>query len=239
MASVLAGCSASDENSTDREDTKKGKQQQTKQVTETPSTATESMATESVASGSDGLQGGYVVKIIATGKWSGAIVAGGSSRSIEGEGTKTFQLDGNPTIISANAQKQAANSDKLTIQIIKDGEVIKENSTSAEYGLAQVSTAGFDTGNENNGKKSPYTIKISYEGEWSGTYSSAGNLKSIDGSGTKTFPVKGDPIIISANAQKRDGGAGTLTVQILKNGTVIKESTTSAEYGLASVTVSV
>ena len=50
-------------------------------------------------------------------------------------------MDKDAHIISANAQKQDSSSDNLTIQILKDGKVVKEASTNAEYGVAQVSAS--------------------------------------------------------------------------------------------------
>ena len=48
-----------------------------------------------------------------------------------------------------------------------------------------------------------------------------------------------DAHIVSANAQKMDGGSGNLTIQLLKDGKVIKESSTDSQYGVASVSASV
>lgn len=205
---------------------------------QTTSVVTDPPATEQqTESKSDSLSdsSGYSVKIIAEGSWSGSIMSGGSSKSVEETGTKTFKLDGNPSVVSANAQKQGTSSDKLTIQIIKNDKVVKESSTSAEYGLAQVSTSALDNGN--NDKKSGYTVKISYDGKWQGSLGGDGSMRSVDGSGTETFTIKGDPFAVSANAQKQDSSSGTLTIQILKNGKVVKEATTDAEYGMAQVSV--
>lgn len=84
-----------------------------------------------------------------------------------------------------------------------------------------------------------FQIRISYDGEWSGTIGTLGNSRSVDGSGTETFDIKeSNPDTVSTNAQKQDDSSGTLTVQILKNGDVVKESTTSAEYGIAQTTYS-
>jgi hypothetical protein len=41
--------------------------------------------------------------------------------------------------VSGNAQEMAAGRDKITVQVVVDGEVVKQASTSANYGLAQVS----------------------------------------------------------------------------------------------------
>lgn len=84
-----------------------------------------------------------------------------------------------------------------------------------------------------------FEIKVSYDGDWSGTVGTLGNSRSVDGSGTETFDVKkSNPDTVSVNAQKRDGSSGTLTVQIINNGNVVKESTTSAEYGMTQITYS-
>lgn len=227
-AGTMTATAADSNKATAKQGTKQVTKQSTKQNT---ATAKPTQSPTQADSGSSG----YSVKIIAEGDWSGSIMSGGSSRSVEGSGTETFELDGNPSIVSANAQKKGANSNKLTIQILKDGEVVQESSTSAEYGLAQVSTSALDSGN--NEKKSEYTVKISYDGEWSGSIGGDGSMRTVDGSGTETFTIKGNPYIVSANAQKKDSGSGTLTIQILKNGEVIKEATTNAGYGLAQVSV--
>lgn len=73
----------------------------------------------------------------------GSISAGGSAQSVDGSGSDTIAVDGSPSGISANAQKGDDSSSTLTIQILKDGEVVKESSTSAEYGMAQITYSAF------------------------------------------------------------------------------------------------
>lgn len=63
-----------------------------------------------------------------------------STRTVDGDGTKTVEIDaGDSGIVSANAQKQDDSSSKLTIQILHNGKVVEESSTSAEYGMVQIS----------------------------------------------------------------------------------------------------
>ena len=89
----------------------------------------------------------FKVKIEYSGEWQGAlsITGDGSSetRSVSGSGTEEFDIEPPVTILSANAQKQDDSSETLTIQIIQNGEVVSESSTSAEYGVAQVSKSFF------------------------------------------------------------------------------------------------
>jgi hypothetical protein len=66
-----------------------------------------------------------------------------SSRSVEGTIPAEFPVDVDQgffsgDVVSANAQNMGG-AGNLTVQIVNDGEVVKESSTSAEYGIAQVS----------------------------------------------------------------------------------------------------
>jgi hypothetical protein len=87
----------------------------------------------------------YSVRIEYSGEWQGAFSVTGdgssSTRSISGVGTQTIDVDPPVTILSVNAQKQAENSEELTVQILQNGEVVAEASTTAEFGVAQVSEA--------------------------------------------------------------------------------------------------
>jgi hypothetical protein len=78
-----------------------------------------------------------------------------------------------------------------------------------------------------------HAVRIQYSGDWQGSIATGGQSRSVEGSGTTTYDISGDPFVISANAQKMDGGGGTLTVQILEDGEVVSETSTSASYGVA------
>ena len=66
-----------------------------------------------------------------------------STRSIQGVGTTTIDVSDDASVVSANAQKQVANGEMLIVQILKGGEVVKETSTGADYGVARVSESFF------------------------------------------------------------------------------------------------
>jgi hypothetical protein len=88
-----------------------------------------------------------------------------------------------------------------------------------------------------------FDIRVEYDGEWQGAISVTGDgsssTRSVSGSGTTTIEVEQSPVqIISANAQKQDDSGATLRIQILRNGDVVAEATTDAEYGVAQVSES-
>lgn len=186
----------------------------------------------------------YTVRVQYDGEWSGSVGGDGSIRSVDGTGTATFDIEGDPLVVSANAQKQDGSSDTLTIQILEDGELIAERSTSAEYGVAQVTSEGGtgdgsdDSNSDESGSETAFSVRVQYSGSWQGTIGTGGSTRTVDGSGTESFDIEGSPDIISANAQKEDDSSDELIVQILEDGDVVEESSTSAEFGMVQITYS-
>ncbi|KAF5432307.1 hypothetical protein C5S35_17305 [Candidatus Methanophagaceae archaeon] len=81
-------------------------------------------------------------------------------------------------------------------------------------------------------KSNAIQLKVIYSGSWSGSYGDIESLKSVDGTGTETFTISDPEFIVSASVQKKDDSSRTLTVEILKNGAVVKSESTSAAYGV-------
>lgn len=85
-------------------------------------------------------------------------------------------------------------------------------------------------------------IRIRYAGEWQGALSitedGTSSTRSIEGSGDRTIDISNTPIIVSVNAQKQDRGSGELTVQIVRDGEVVAEARTTAEFGVAQTSQS-
>lgn len=86
---------------------------------------------------------------------------------------------------------------------------------------------------------SEFTIRVSgsdgmiFSGAYALTTSAGGSIsQSVEGTAPAQYRVKGN--IVSATFQKQNPN-GVLTVEILKNGQVVSQSTTSAAYGVVSV----
>ena len=79
------------------------------------------------------------VRIICKGGWSGTIGVGTSSSTYSGKGDKIINLDGSSSdIVAAVIQKDNGGNGKLKVEIIKNGNVKKESSTTAGYGVVSV-----------------------------------------------------------------------------------------------------
>lgn len=86
-----------------------------------------------------------------------------------------------------------------------------------------------------------FQIKVSCSEDcsWSGSFGTLASSRTVDGTGDQTIDIEGSDIMsVSASVQKQGSGDATMTVQILKDGDVVKESATSAEYGVVTVNYS-
>jgi peptide/nickel transport system permease protein len=85
---------------------------------------------------------GLTVRIGYDGEWRLylAVTANGTTedRSLVGNGNEVIELDPNATFVRASVQKQDDSPSKLTLQIVKDGELLDSASTAEEYGSAQL-----------------------------------------------------------------------------------------------------
>lgn len=101
-----------------------------------PSTTTDDSSDDTAVEQQKGVQ----VHIITDGSWSGSIGDVGSQSTYDGTGEDTIDLGDADSIVSAAIQKQSGDSSELKVEIIKDGKVIKDASTTGEYGVVTVST---------------------------------------------------------------------------------------------------
>ena len=98
-----------------------------------------------------------------------------------------------------------------------------------------VVVCGCTSNNSNNSTGSGTQIEVNYSGSQQGNYGESSGHQSVDGTGTKKFDIPGDPLVVSACFQKRDASKGTLIVSILKDGKVVESKSTSAQYGVVSI----
>ena len=76
------------------------------------------------------------VKIITNSSWNGSISVDGNSAIYNGTGDKTIDLNGTP-IDSVAVAIQNLGTGQLKVQIIKEGKVVKEQSTT-DYGVVTI-----------------------------------------------------------------------------------------------------
>lgn len=79
------------------------------------------------------------VKVDYSGKWSGALGAGGNVKTVDGTGPQTFDIQNPRYFVSVNAQKMDDSNRLLTVSILRNGNVVATENTNAAYGVAMTS----------------------------------------------------------------------------------------------------
>ena len=84
---------------------------------------------------------GLQIRISCPVDWSASVGDGDASTMYEGTGDEVIEIDESQyDVIAAAVQKKTSGSDKLEVQIIKDGNVVDDESTTKDYGVVTVST---------------------------------------------------------------------------------------------------
>jgi len=133
------------------------------------------------------------------------------------EGAKTFFYDKTHGVIYSSGHE--------SIQYIRyQGDV--ETSSSAPMTTSSPSLV----------KTSRYQGRVIYTGKWQGAILNDGDIKSISGTGSMTYDIQDPGYLIIINGQKLDVSSQRLSVEILKNGNIVKSDFTDAPYGLVQIT---
>ena len=83
---------------------------------------------------------GLIIKITCPSEWSASFGDSEDSTTYKGTGDETIELSKTRyDVLAAAVQKTKGNSDKLKVEIIKDGKVLDSDSTTKEYGVVTVS----------------------------------------------------------------------------------------------------
>lgn len=83
---------------------------------------------------------GLIIKITCPSEWSASFGDSEDSTTYQGTGDETIELSNTRyDVLAAAVQKTKGNSDKLKVEIIKDGKVLDSDSTTKEYGVVTVS----------------------------------------------------------------------------------------------------
>ena len=80
-------------------------------------------------------------------------------------------------------------------------------------------------------------VRVNYLGAWTGTYGKAGSLVKVTDSGLRQYQVENPTGSIQASFRKDDSSSHDLTVEIYRNGAVIKRGNTTLPRGTVDISV--
>lgn len=91
-----------------------------------------------------------------------------------------------------------------------------------------------NTSSSNASASGDVNIVVSYSGPWAADVSGPFGYRSLSGTGDQTTNIGSVTGSVTAAARKTDGGTGTLTVSIVKDGKTLASQSTSYPYGGAT-----
>lgn len=190
-----------------------------------------------------GGSGPFTVTIDYNGQWSGSVGSEDGQRSVQGSGRREFEIEGD--VVSAVAQKRDARSGRLTVSIASGNNVLKRQSTTAQYGTVSVShrkggddEVSQDRSSQDGGNNQQsltnveFTIVIGYDGPWSGTVH-ATSINNIEGTGNASYQVENESILVTA--QKEDNSEEELRVVLGIGEDPMRSKSTTEPGGEVSV----
>ena len=97
-------------------------------------TSSKSSVPSTSSSGSVSQQTGYQVRVIYSGSWLGSYGHGTSTKTISGTGTKTYDVPNPESVVMIDVMKRDDSSQRLTAEILKNGNVVKSDFTEEPHG---------------------------------------------------------------------------------------------------------
>ncbi len=101
-------------------------------------------------------------------------------------------------------------------------------------------TAAPDTAPQTNASapsaaNSRLDLEVVYSGMWSGAYGTRDAIKSNEGFGNATLPLPPDATFVQAEFQKQESTGETLTLRLVRDGTVVKEESGSGPLAVVTL----
>ena len=122
----------------------------------------------------------------------------------------------------------------LLLVVFASGCTSNNNSTGNTSSNQNSSTMQNNSNTQNN---SNVTVQINADSSWTGTLAYNGGTQVINGNGNATYNLGSNPGSISITLRKTSDN-GTLSVQIIKNGNVVVNQSTSGSQGNINISYS-
>ena len=203
---------------------------------------------------------GVWVKVKYPGNFSGSIGARGRNIELSGSGTQWHQLPVTDTTIDGTIAKLDGSSDKMDVDIYKDGTLISRKITRVPYGVIELHATGpkqimddvvatpvptpvIQSIEDYLPKLSiPTTgvwVRVYYPGYFYGTLGGQGLYTTMKSTGDQLYEIPANVGIVEGSIEKDDGSVGRLVTEVYKNATLISRMETRKPEGLIDIHVPV
>jgi hypothetical protein len=173
----------------------------------------------------------------------GGIKAQGWRSEINATGTFLTQIASQNTLIEGSVEKTDGTGNPLAVKLYNGGEPVFEESLTKRYGMIQIRQEVGPAVLKNPSATPVPTIilkpvpspgvfvRVSYDGEFSGTIYGNGLEQRVIGSGDQFYQISLLDGQIDGFFEKQDGSGRNLVVQVYRDGNLLQAFNTSRPYG--------
>ena len=202
-------------------------------------------------------ENGVWLQVACKGPYEGAVKAGSWHLAINSSGSRLYQLPVQNTLLEGSIGKTEGFGDLMTVKIYNGGQPIFDKSTTKPFGTIEINqpveaaiiskpaatpapTASIssvptqDTTLELKPVPANGTfVRVSYNGEFSGSITANGQSRLVSGSGDQFFqlPLRGGEQI-DGFMEKPDGSGKVLVVQVYRDGVLTDTVSSAKPFGL-------
>jgi len=205
---------------------------------------------------------GIWVKVSYPGQYSGFLSASGWRSDVNNSGTKWYQLPVQNTVIDGFIEKGDGSGEKLEVATYNGGVLIYRHETTTPRGIVEMHVS---VGPAVNGPDVPITpspvsvefptpplptdavpaqfavpdsgvwVQIRYPGNYTGTLSSNGQVRSVDGAGDNIYQMVMKSGTIDGTLEKADGSMDLLEILVYRDGVLTALANTTVPKGIAEI----
>jgi len=205
---------------------------------------------------------GIWVKISYPGRYSGFLSAGAWRSDVNSSGTQWYQLPVQNTVVDGFIEKGDGSGKRLEVTTYNGGNLIARHETTTPRGIVEMHVL---IGTAVNGPDIPITpspafvepptppqaaetvpaqfavpdtgvwVQVRYPGNYTGTISSNGQVRSIDGAGDQLYQMVMKSGTIDGTLEKADGSMDLLEILVYRDGVLTALANTTVPKGIAEI----
>jgi len=203
---------------------------------------------------------GIWVKISYPGRYSGFLSAGAWRSEVNSSGTQWYQLPVQNTVIDGFIEKGDGSGERMEVATYNGGVLVARHETTTPRGIVEmhVQVGPAVTGPDVPITPSPASIEppptpaetvpaqfavpdtgiwvqVRYPGNYTGTISSNGQVRSVDGAGDQLYQMVMKSGTIDGILEKADGSMDLLEILIYRDGVLTALANTTVPKGMAEI----
>lgn len=205
---------------------------------------------------------GIWVKISYPGRYFGFLSASGWRSDVNNSGTQWYQLPVQNTVIDGSIEKGDGSGERLEVATYNGGVLVARHETTTPHGIVEIHVP---VGSAVNGPDVSITplpvsaepptlplpteavpaqlavpdtgvwVQVRYPGNYTGTLSSNGQVRSVDGAGDTIYQMVMKSGKIDGTVEKADGSMDLLEILVYRDGVLTALANTTVPKGIAEI----